>query len=406
MPSPKLSSTVISGDFLFPDGKERSGVKDYELGGVALNDPSQGLQVQEWILSYSNDDIIVTPQTTGAPTTLFTLAGITEASIAFDQNMDPFVVYVVNEQAYYYWYDPTLPGYVHQQMAADVVNPRCCMDDKRFALVSQSDIHIVYLRGDNLYYREQRDRYEVEWPLWEWPVDGPPGWLDTVGMNIHNRLQYSFKSLVGSGPYDPGRPQTSKGFYIGSVISLVTNGLTAVINMPPTNEGDMIVIGIVTRNCIVSAHDPFTADVSRATGLAESRCYILTKVASSDEPETYTFTLSRSGNGLSAIAASFTNTSLVADAGSSSAPPIPARTGVNGGVYVGMAFSTFKNPPLDMSAGVTGLDLANSVINVPNWTSMMMGYRLLSADGNVGPFSPLFGTSGYDGYASVVIAAP
>ena len=50
LPAGGLSSSVVAADLLEPDNWRRpSLLVDYELGGVALNDPSQGLQVQPWV---------------------------------------------------------------------------------------------------------------------------------------------------------------------------------------------------------------------------------------------------------------------------------------------------------------------------------------------------------------------
>jgi hypothetical protein len=162
------------------------------MGGIAIADPSMGLQHQIWKLTYENSQFILTPQDEGAPVEGPVVYGVSELNLAFDQNMNVFITYVVDGQAWYYWYDPIAAEYLHQIMAPDVINPRCCIDDKRLEMVNTSDIILAYQRGINLYYREQRDRYTIEYLL----KMGVNGVLETVGMNKSNRLQFMFLTTL------------------------------------------------------------------------------------------------------------------------------------------------------------------------------------------------------------------
>ena len=187
IPEHLLSTTVVQADFLFPDSLERSDLVDYELGGIALSDPSQGLEVQRWTLTYVDPDIIITPDS-GGDNVAFSIAGITEASLAFDQNMHPFIAYVVAGESWYWWFDPFTAGQEHVQMATGILTPRCCLDDKRASQTDSSDVILAYIRIGNLYYREQRDRYAIEYLL----AAGTPYQLSRIGMNIKIRLQFEY----------------------------------------------------------------------------------------------------------------------------------------------------------------------------------------------------------------------
>jgi len=180
---------VVWANWVHQEGLPRTALRDVITGGTALNDPSQGMMVQTWELTYSDPDVIVTPALTGIPITLFSLTGITEASIAFDQNMHPFVAYVVGGNAWYWWFDTISSQQEFVQMASDVINPRCTLDDNRPMQVSASDIILVYVRGANLHYRGQRERYTIERLLYT----GVPGSLDTIGMNVALRMQFMFR---------------------------------------------------------------------------------------------------------------------------------------------------------------------------------------------------------------------
>jgi len=188
LPNNTRSDPAITAPFIFPDSLERELLVDYELGGVALNNPSQGLLVQRWTLTLVGDDVTVSPDS-GGSTVLFTLSGITELSLAFDQNMHPFVTYILSGDAWYWWFDSLLVEQVHTQMASDVENTRCCTDDKRPQLTASSDIILAYKRGSSLFYRQQRDRYGVEYDL-DFSSSLP---LNRVGMTNNLRLKFEFR---------------------------------------------------------------------------------------------------------------------------------------------------------------------------------------------------------------------
>ena len=100
IPEQRLSTEPVTAVYLDPDILNSYKLQDYERGGIALHDPLQGLEYQNWYLTYDTPDVIVTPQTTGSASVLFSIADITEFSLAFDQNMHPFVTYVVNHSRF------------------------------------------------------------------------------------------------------------------------------------------------------------------------------------------------------------------------------------------------------------------------------------------------------------------
>lgn len=204
MPDHSLSSQTLYDRYLTPDGGDRPYLTiDWEKGGIAIADPSEGLRYQDWVLTYENNQFFVEGLTTQVKTPGPLLYGIEECNLAFDQNMNVFIAYVLMGQAWYFWYDPIAAAYKHQIMSADTVNPRCCMDDKRLQMVDTSDIILAYTRGEALYYREQRDRYTIEYLL----KTSKEGFLEAVGMNASYRLQFM---LVSAFPPIPPLPPLSQ----------------------------------------------------------------------------------------------------------------------------------------------------------------------------------------------------
>lgn len=189
-----VSSLLIAGHFLPPDDLDTYPLMVFEMGGVGLNDPSEGLRVQTWTLRYypaSGDVSISAPNT--APTVLFTRSDITEIDLAFDQNMNPFVCFVEAGQAKFWWFDTDVSDTVFSNLPADSLTPRCCLDDKRETQTNSSDILLFYVNAGALKMRRQRDRYINEYIVdspFLHPTLGLPAVLKKVGMNQYNRLQW------------------------------------------------------------------------------------------------------------------------------------------------------------------------------------------------------------------------
>lgn len=190
IPSNSLSSTNLPRTYLSPDDRVTTKILDYEEGGIALNDPSQGLEVQVWTLRLEIDDttelgsVYISGETV-AETLLFSGIGITEISLAFDQNMNPAVAYVQAGEAKLRWYDATIPGFTVITFPAGTGAPKCCLDDKRDLQTSASDIIVCYVRSRTMYFRAQRDRFLVEYTLAE-DID----WnIIKIGMHERYRLQ-------------------------------------------------------------------------------------------------------------------------------------------------------------------------------------------------------------------------
>ena len=191
IPGNILSPEPVIAAYLYPDNLDVTKTVDYELAGLAVDDPSEGLEYQGWKLTYADPDIIVTPLTVGNPVVLFSMAGIEEVSLAFDQNMHPFIAYVIDSQAWYWWYDPIAQAQVHVEMDANVTTPKCCMDDKRDTQTSVSDIILAYIKDNSdLYFKHQSDRFVGEFEL---ATDLSTPFLNRVGMNEKTRLQFLFR---------------------------------------------------------------------------------------------------------------------------------------------------------------------------------------------------------------------
>ncbi|HEY8354433.1 MAG TPA: phage tail protein [Methylophilaceae bacterium] len=220
----ELSTTAAISGFAYPvkGPLPEDKLQDWELAGVALNDPSQGLMVKVWHAFATHDldtDVVtVWVEAPGVPATeLFSGVGITEIALAFDQNMNPFVAYHQGDDAKIYWYDPTIPGMTHTTLPSGIRTMRCTMDERRSAFVADSDIILAYIRDGNFCIRYQRERYEVEHVM----RTGVGARCELVSMarNLGNRIQWRFRNYENKS--DPNALLSADPFLADVVADLL-----------------------------------------------------------------------------------------------------------------------------------------------------------------------------------------
>lgn len=201
LPLNEITSTSYASAFKYPV-KSILGediLQDWEAGGIALNDPSEGLHYQIWHVELEIDE----DTTMGyiyleAPTVprylLKSGLGISEVGLSFDQNMHLFLLYKQAGVCKIYWWDPTIPGMTETSLGEGMSDPRCSMDDHRSNMtkLGENDIILAYKRGTSLYYLQQRDRYRTERLL---ATDVPEN-LVCVGMGVNHRFQFGLGYIL------------------------------------------------------------------------------------------------------------------------------------------------------------------------------------------------------------------
>ncbi|MBA4279297.1 hypothetical protein [Ralstonia sp.] len=160
MPENRLSVTPKRSALVFAH-PQPSLTESLHIGGVALNDPSQGLRVQTWTCTTDGSRVFIRGETV-PQTTLFTGTGITEVSLAFDRNMNPFVAFVEGGVARYWWFNTAIGQRVTSTLPVGSISPRAVLDDVRESQGEFADIILAYQQGRNLLYRQQRDNYNIE----------------------------------------------------------------------------------------------------------------------------------------------------------------------------------------------------------------------------------------------------
>lgn len=187
IPEERESTTPVVSAFLPPDGQTETPIIDFERGGVNVFDPSAGLRVKPWEF-YLRAATVYCKADDTAEYAIFSNSGITSLSGAWDQNMNPIVVYTVGAETRLNWYDTLAGTRRDDSFGTEIRSPRLSLDDKRSSQFGNSDIIFAYMKADKLCYRQQRDRYGVERVIREGlPTDCL---LVSVGMNAGWRLQF------------------------------------------------------------------------------------------------------------------------------------------------------------------------------------------------------------------------
>lgn len=183
----------MQADWRDPDNLAFTPLIDHEMGGVALNNGTQGLLVKKWTLSYVEPNFLLGASDVPAVTVFSRAATVSRVALAFDQNMRPCIAFVKDSVPWLYWYDSLVESFVFTELAAGIADPCLCMDDKRPLEIVSNDIILAYTFNGNLYFRAQRDRFGVEYLL----ATDVPGVLTKVGMNRGNRLQFELTQVSG-----------------------------------------------------------------------------------------------------------------------------------------------------------------------------------------------------------------
>ena len=191
MPENTLSSSAIFSAFLVPDKAEP--LVDFEWGGVDLLDASQGLQKYIWKCYYRDNWIcsengVVKHQ-------LINVENVKSLSLSFDFNMHPTIAYTVENEdktrsAYLYWYDTAQAAQITTEYGTEYITPQVSLDDHRLHQSANADIIFSYIKNNNLYYRQQRDRFTIERLLESGLSEDVE--LRQTGMNTKNRFQWLF----------------------------------------------------------------------------------------------------------------------------------------------------------------------------------------------------------------------
>ena len=191
IPEDRASTAPVIGNLLPPADRFRPDLTAYHLGGIGIQDPSQGLEVQVWVAQGYANRVDVFPENDPAAAVTF-VSGATRVefvALAFDQNMRPVIAYTDAGVTKLFWYDSSAADYVTTEYPT-AQSPFCVMDDTRpsATLTGRNDVLFFYIDG-GLKYRQQRDRYQTEYTL----SAVSSGRIARAGMTDALRLQIEFE---------------------------------------------------------------------------------------------------------------------------------------------------------------------------------------------------------------------
>ena len=162
LPENTLSSSPLPAPFLSPSDRTlRDPLVAYERGGIAIQDTSQGLDKRSWKAFADSQGIWLQSMQTETPVLYIPGEEINYVSLAFDQNMNPVIVYRQLEVVKMSWYDPLVGARSLTEYPNALVGA-VTLDDKRAVVDGTNDVLFIYVRDEGIFYRQQRDRYTVE----------------------------------------------------------------------------------------------------------------------------------------------------------------------------------------------------------------------------------------------------
>ena len=181
--------------FQYPDDViAESELEDWEKGGIALQNTSEGLNYQVWrgYWNPSDSTVYVVPDNTGIPIPLFTKPNVVEFSFTFDSNMRWSTACRDSAgNVEHRWYDAAIANYAIS-IYTGVTSVKLTLDDKRSLQIVRgvSDMIVTYLKSTReLAWRIQRDRFLVEY-VYGGRLFTPQSKITHFGMSTTNRLQW------------------------------------------------------------------------------------------------------------------------------------------------------------------------------------------------------------------------
>lgn len=185
--------------FKFPNNLARiTELEDYEMGGIAIQNPAQGLEVQAWYGYWNSEDktAYLTPLSENQPTPIFTEDDVVEFSFTFDQNMRWSTATRHSDNTVWHrWYDTAVANYV-TTVYSNINSVALSLDDKRDLQIQAGapDIILTYIdMTGNIHWRIQRDRFLTEYTHVD-SLNGSKYRITNFGMSNYNRLQWRIKA--------------------------------------------------------------------------------------------------------------------------------------------------------------------------------------------------------------------
>lgn len=183
IPANAFTPTPQYSNFQVPYDRQYTPLSQTVLGGNAIGDGSAGRQVKNWVVSYNGSSIVVSPEGGAQAFSLPTL-NVLSVSLAFDNNMGIVLAWQTKTSSNLYFFNTQTSSYT-TSVFNGTTSCRVCVDDARDFNSGASDVIFGYTTGTNLCYRQQRDRYGIEYV-----IKASSKKLRRMAPTISNRLQF------------------------------------------------------------------------------------------------------------------------------------------------------------------------------------------------------------------------
>ena len=185
LPENTISTSPVPTSFLVPSKTEDDVLIDYEWGGVDIQDTSEGLNKYIWECFYKDNWIVL--KNLSKEINWLNVEGVTQLGLAFNFNMQPCITYVKSERVYLNWFDTSVQQYITADFGI-LKSPQISLDDRRNETSNSSDVIFSYVKDRSVYYRQQRDRFNIEYYVGDITQDGVT--LVQIGMGKNYRFQF------------------------------------------------------------------------------------------------------------------------------------------------------------------------------------------------------------------------
>ncbi len=186
IPGNQISPAPEVSGFLPPYNIPYTPLSQVVPGGIAIGDPSKGRLYQNWVVSYAASQITVRP-VNGAVEFSLPVASVFSVSLAFDNNMGMVLSWQNAVGSNLYYFDTVMGSYT-TRVFSGTTSCRVVVDNSNDYYLANSDVIFGYTYGGNLYWRQQRDRYDVE------RLVGPTNKrLIKMAPSLVNRLQFELR---------------------------------------------------------------------------------------------------------------------------------------------------------------------------------------------------------------------
>ena len=144
-----------------PESSKITGLYDYDTGGIAVGDASEGLDSYNWELTVSGS-IARLNKFGGIAISVFTFPSVPiDVAFCFDQSMHPVIAWQdSNDTVYLRRFNAATSSFITDVIGSGKC-PRLVLDIKDLAIINESDVILTYIADNTLYYRIQREGYSI-----------------------------------------------------------------------------------------------------------------------------------------------------------------------------------------------------------------------------------------------------